>query len=178
MAISFGSVRTPTLRRAATRTLSVERMRQWARRNKPRSYNRNIESPRNSRELREEEQKDASDRGDPGRRHRQGSRARRPSRARESRGEAWNRARARALRLELRLLREDRAHDAGGLVRDPLTVRGDLLRRGRLAGHGARSRLPLGIADPVSPPLRPVRERAPVSPDAGHRLSARGSRAR
>ena len=77
------------------------------------------------------------------------------------------------VRLELRLLREARAHDARGLVRDALAARRDLLRRRRLAGDRARSRVAVGLADPVPPPVRSVREPAAVPPDAGHSEPAR-----
>ena len=77
------------------------------------------------------------------------------------------------VRLELRLLREARADDAGGLVRDAVAARRDLLRRRRLAGDRARSRVAVGLADPVPPPVRPVREPAAVPADAGHSDPAR-----
>src|SRR3546814_10549250 len=52
--------------------------------------------------------------------------------------------------------------------------RRDLLRRGRLAGYGARSHLAMAIADPVPPRIRSVREPAPRPPDAGRPLPAGG----
>ena len=39
-------------------------------------------------------------------------------------------------------------------------VRGDLLRRRRLARDGARPRVAVGLADPVPPRVRPVRQPA------------------
>ena len=53
-----------------------------------------------------------------------------------------------------------------------------LLRRGRLAGDGARPRLAVGLADPVPPRVRPVREPAPGAADAGHAVAARRPQAR
>ena len=89
-----------------------------------------------------------------------------------------HRARIRAFRLELRLLRQARPDDAGGLVRDAVAVRRDLLRRRRLARDGARPRVAVGLADPVPPPLRPVRQPAAVPADARHRDAAREPQAR
>ena len=56
-------------------------------------------------------------------------------------------------------------------------VRRDLLRRGRLAGDGARSRVAVGLAHQVPPRLRPVRELAAVQADAGHSVAAGQSQA-
>ena len=55
--------------------------------------------------------------------------------------------------------------------------RRDLLRRGRLAGDGARPRLAVGFADPLPPRVRPVREPAPGAADAGVPLPAGGPQA-
>ena len=116
---------------------------------------------------------DASHRRHPGRRHRQGNGSRRTAGAREGGREVRHRARVRAFRLELRPLPAHRQHDAGRLVRDAVGLRGDLLRRRRLAGDRSRSRVAVGIADPVSPALRPVRQPAALPADARHRDAAR-----
>ena len=110
------------------------------------------------------------------RRHRQGSRAGRPARARGGRQALRHRLAVRAFRLELRLLRASRPHDAGGLVRHAARLRGDLLRRRRLAGDGARPRVAVGLADPVPPPLRPVRQPAALPADARRAVAARAAR--
>ena len=80
--------------------------------------------------------------------------------------------------MELRLLREARADDARGLVRADPQARCHLLRRGRLAGDGARSHFAVGLADPVAARLRPVRQHAAVPLDAGHPVAAREPQAR
>src|SRR3546814_15335292 len=71
----------------------------------------------------------------------------------------------------LRLLPAPRHDDAGRLEGPHRRRRRDLLRRGRLAGYGARSHLAMAIADPVPPRIRTVREPAPRPPDAGNRKS-------
>ncbi len=119
----------------------------------------------------------ASNRRHSRRRHRQGSRSRRTARARGRRCTLRHRPRFHAFRLELRSLRPDRPDDAGGLVRDAFAVRGDFLRRRRLARDGSGPRLAVGVADPVPPPLRPVRQHAPVPADARHRDAACQSQA-
>ena len=96
-----------------------------------------------------------------------------PARARGRGAQVRARPRMARIRLELRLLREARAHDARGLVRDAVAVRRDLLRRRRLARDRAGPRLALGLAHPVPARLRPVREPAAVPADAGHPEPAR-----
>ena len=76
------------------------------------------------------------------------------------------------LRL-LRLLRQARPHDAGGLEGAHRPARRDLLRRRRLAGEGAGPHLAVGLADPVPARVRPVRQPAAGAADA--RRAARRS---
>ena len=95
------------------------------------------------------------------------------ARARGRGAQVLARHRMARVRLELRLLREARAHDARGLVRDAVAARRDLLRRRRLARDRARPRFAVGIAHPVPPPVRSVREPAAVPADAGHSEPAR-----
>ena len=78
----------------------------------------------------------------------------------------------------LRLLREARPDDAGGLEGADRQARRDLLRRGRLAGEGARPHLAVGLADPVPPRVRPVRQSAPGAADARRAVAARRPQAR
>ena len=61
---------------------------------------------------------------------------------------------------------------------ETLAARCDLLRRRRLARDRARPRFAVGLADPVPPPVRPVREPAAVPADAGHSEPARERRRR
>ena len=57
-------------------------------------------------------------------------------------------------------------------------ARRDLFRRGRLAGENPRSHFVVGIADQVSPGVRPVRQSAPGAADAGRAVAARRPQAR
>ena len=87
------------------------------------------------------------------------------------------RARLRPLRLELRQLRQARPDDAAGLEGARSAATTHLLRRRRLAGQGARSRLAVGFADQVPARVRPVRQPAPGAADA-RRAPARSPIAR
>jgi peptide/nickel transport system ATP-binding protein len=113
----------------------------------------------------------------PRRRHRQGSDARGPARARRRGARFGIGLQLRPLRLELRLLREARPHDADRLARPDRRPRRDLLRRGRLA-RACPTTCRSGLAPAQVPPrVRPVREPAAGAPDAGHPVAARGPQA-
>ena len=129
--------------------------------------------------LDEQRKEDISDRGHSRRRHRQGSDAGGAARHRGG-GEKARRCRAfRSFRFRLlRLLRKARPDDAGRLEGQDRQARCDLFRRGRLAGENSRSHFLVGVADQISPRVRPVRQSAPGAADAGRAVAARGPQAR
>ena len=117
--------------------------------------------------------------GHPRRWHRQGNDARRRACPRGRRQEVRLRPATRPLRLlVLRLLRQARAHAAGGLEGADRLPRRHLLRGRRLAGEDPGSRLPLGLAAPVPARVRPVHQPAARAPDAGRADAARQPQAR
>ena len=78
----------------------------------------------------------------------------------------------------LRLLRKASAHDAGRLEGENRPPRRDLLRRGRLAGQNPRSYFAVGLAYPVPPRVRPIRQSAPGAADARRAVAAGQPQAR
>ena len=79
---------------------------------------------------------------------------------------------------QLRLVRAARPDDAGRLEAAARRLRRDLLRRRRLAGHGGRQRLAVGLAAQVPPRVRPVHQPAAGAPVRRRAVSAGRSQAR
>ena len=95
----------------------------------------------------------------------------------EAAGRLFGFARAEAVRLELRALRQDRPDDARGRAR-AAPRRSRRSSSARWAARRARPRLAVGPAHPHPPGLPAVRQPAPGAPAQGRALAARGPDAR